>query len=205
MAKQRRRGTPDLIGDGAAVPRRGRGYGLRTNRRRPRLTGIGDWMRGKRTKRAALWDEEWLVDVHLVDAATPAVRRQREWYARNAGELLLGLGWRSVMETTVFVRPAGGATPRPDWSSCFAVEFPIAAAYKARCFEFDVARVYPARFESTACRRAHRFAVLDLARENALERGGSRSGVECLVESWCECFTEGESGHEGSLWLYRWR
>lgn len=208
MARRYRRG--ELRGDGPEQPRPGKGSGTGSGPRHHRTATLADTFRGVRTRKSSLWDESWRVDVH---AEPPTRRKQlpdRLWYPRNIGEMLLGLGWSGIEERTIWITAPELASkaPMPSWRDLFAVEFPMAQARTSDKFEFDLARFFPGRLEMPTCRKAHRVAAIDLARQNRLEGGEHRRGepIEFVAERFCECYRDDEGRpHEGRLWLYRWR
>jgi hypothetical protein len=199
-----RRGGPSLIGSGEERPYRGRGSGRNSGPTRRRKTTLAeDWL-NVRTRKKSLWDEEIICEF----GSKPPLKKEvynpyREWFSRNIGELLLGLGWARIEEKTIWAKP-DEATP-VSWRSYFYSEFPIAYSYNAERYHFDVARVYQARIEMPLCKKAHRVAVLDLACENRLERFPRDRPFELLSEKFCECYYDGRRAHEGSLYIYRWR
>jgi hypothetical protein len=199
-----RRGGPSLIGSGEERPYRGRGSGRNTGPCRARKTTLADDWLNVATKKKSLWDEEIICEF----GSQPPPKKEvynpyREWFSRNIGELLLGLGWARIEEKTIWAKPDEATLV--SWRSCFYSEFPIASSYNAERYHFDVARVYQARIEMPLCKKAHRVAVLDLARENRLERFPRNRPFELLSEKFCECYYDGRRTHEGSLYIYRWR
>lgn len=195
-----------MTGNGPPVPRRGKGTGANSGPRHRRNSTLADTVRGARTRRCSLWDAWWLSDVYATQPTRSKQRPERQWYARNIGELLLGLGWQSIEETTAWAHCNGGASKAmaPQWADLFAVEFPFAVASGADRFELDVLTVYPGRLEMPTCGKAHRVAVLDHPREDRLRRYKTRP-FELICERHCQCYYDKEQPHEGRLYLYQWR
>jgi len=125
----------------------------------------------------------------------------RDWMEKNIEELLMGLGWRGISYTTLWVN----LPSKLNWGDLFYSEFPISHKYGNQ-YSMDVCRVYQGRIEMESCRKPHRAAIVDLSREDRYSRDNRvNSSVEILIEKECECFYDGERNREGAFYVYAWR
>lgn len=169
-----------------------------------RTTVLSDDILDVRTRKLALFEFTQLM---LFEVGTPPRRATRTWHPRNIGELLLGTGWKSLEEKTVWCSLTNTkAAKKLPLRDLFCVEIPFAYAWIADKYRMDIARLYPGRVEFDTCDKAHRIAILDIAAEDQYRpRGIPEHCYELLVEKICPCFHDGTTAHEGDLVLYRWR
>jgi len=166
-----------------------------------RIAGI----EGRKTASKGIFEYEYFPSVFLAPPNNRLYQPTRYWYERNLEELLIGLGWRGLEDFTLWCNTAVW----PSFKSLFYSEFPFAYSKTKNFYKMSACRVYQGRLEIDSCDKTHRIAILDLPQENHYQiemaaKNPKRPNVELLVEKTCPCFYDGESDHEGTLFLYGW-
>lgn len=159
---------------------------------------------GLQTKKASIVEQE----IYPV-TFKKGQNHDRTFYPKALQELLLGTGWQSIHERSIFATVNSYPTLNEDF---FFSEFNMTYSRSNRRYKLNGVRIYPGRIEMLSCRSAHRCAVLDVLNENPYRiktpyrhTGARSTGLELIVESACACFNEEGIDHEGSIYLYKWR